>query len=291
MKQYVRTSLPTPIEVTSIISIHYADFTELSEQLRGFGEAHDFWEFAYNDKGCFKVYLNGVECEVKEGQLLAFPPGWYHMLGDISAKLGMFSIDIACSDLSFLEGCVFTLTPRQRELVSYIFTEGRRLFQKKPSDLMYGGWLPIDSVSDYQLQNLKNKMEQILLELRLETGSSSIEFVGINQENYKIRQMEDVIAFLKGNIDKNLTLQELATYVGLSPSTLNRLFKKYHNCGPLSYFMYLKIEEAKKMILKTTMSVTQIATALGFNSVHYFSRAFKSRTGVSPTEYGKSIIK
>ena len=61
----------------------------------------------------------------------------------------------------------------------------------------------------------------------------------------------------------------------MSISKLKLLFKEQCGCGPVCYFIQLKIQAAKKMICDSSMSFTQIAEQLGFGSVHYFSNLFK----------------
>ena len=57
----------------------------------------------------------------------------------------------------------------------------------------------------------------------------------------------------------------------------------------LQLYIFLKIEESKKLISQNKYTYTEIAYMLGFNSVHYFSRLFKAHTQMTPSEYSKSI--
>ena len=75
----------------------------------------------------------------------------------------------------------------------------------------------------------------------------------------------------------------------MSTSKLKLIFRTIAGTGPLNYFNILKIEESKKLIKETEYNITQVSNKLGFNSVHYFSRLFKKITGVSPTEYEKTV--
>ena len=59
----------------------------------------------------------------------------------------------------------------------------------------------------------------------------------------------------------------------------------------MSYFISLKIDTAKAMIRDTDLNFTQISEKLGFSTVHYFSKLFKDRVGVSPSKYAKSVYK
>ena len=66
----------------------------------------------------------------------------------------------------------------------------------------------------------------------------------------------------------------------------------FNLCFPqenIHYFSYLKIEEAKQMIRQEQANFTESSDALGYTSIHYFSRQFKTFTGMSPSEYALSI--
>lgn len=60
--------------------------------------------------------------------------------------------------------------------------------------------------------------------------------------------------------------------------------------GILEYFKWLRIEEVKLLIREMQYNYTKIAEALGYSSIHYFSRDYKKMTGMSPSEYSKSDI-
>jgi AraC-like DNA-binding protein len=73
----------------------------------------------------------------------------------------------------------------------------------------------------------------------------------------------------------------------MSVSKLKMLFREKHGGGAIAYFIELKIDEAKRLIRKGNMNFSEIASSLGFNSLHYFSRQFKKVTGMPPTEFTK----
>jgi len=66
---------------------------------------------------------------------------------------------------------------------------------------------------------------------------------------------------------------------------MKRTFKKHHDGGIIDYFILLKIDRAKKLITETELSFTEISSILGFSSSAYFSRTFKKKTGVTPSQY------
>jgi transcriptional regulator GlxA family with amidase domain len=63
------------------------------------------------------------------------------------------------------------------------------------------------------------------------------------------------------------------------------MFRLYTGVAPHKYFMELKIMRAKELLLATDKSIKEISFELGFQSIHYFSRIFKNKTGVSPSEF------
>ena len=74
-----------------------------------------------------------------------------------------------------------------------------------------------------------------------------------------------------------------------SESELKRAFRNETGTGVMTYFRNMKITAAKQMLRSGKMNVTEISEALGYESIHYFSRQFKTMTGMTPSEYMRSI--
>ena len=72
-------------------------------------------------------------------------------------------------------------------------------------------------------------------------------------------------------------------------SYFRKMFKKYTGVPPVQYHLDLKILRAKEMLLNTDRSIKEISYDLGFQSIYYFSRIFKSKLGVSPSAIRKSV--
>ncbi len=92
------------------------------------------------------------------------------------------------------------------------------------------------------------------------------------------------IEFIRSHIHRELFLDELVAYSGVSQATLHRLFVKHLNSSPMNYFMELKMNEAKSMI-RSNQRIKEIARRLNFSSAAYFSAEFKKRYGISPRNY------
>ncbi len=96
-----------------------------------------------------------------------------------------------------------------------------------------------------------------------------------------------VIQFLN-EYHTNITLFDLCEHFMRSKSHISHMFKK--NCGMTinEYCNNLKLEDAKKLLISTNFSVTEIAYDTGFNDVSYFISLFKKKYGASPLKYRKT---
>jgi AraC-like DNA-binding protein len=101
----------------------------------------------------------------------------------------------------------------------------------------------------------------------------------------------DVKRFLSEHISSQITVQDICKALGVGQTALMKKFRIETGMGVMEYFTDMKISEAKERIRTTAESFTEIAEKLGFSSVGYFSRVFKQKTGITPTEYSRYVSK
>jgi len=85
--------------------------------------------------------------------------------------------------------------------------------------------------------------------------------------------------------DPELSNVTLADKIGISEVYLRKLFLSYCGVTPRQYILEARIVKGKQMLVDTPLTVTTIARECGFSSVYHFCRAFKKRTGITPTQY------
>lgn len=96
--------------------------------------------------------------------------------------------------------------------------------------------------------------------------------------------VEQIENYFKRNLSKNITLQMLCDEMNFSKVYLCRVFKKQKDMTPIDYFIQLKIERAKELIIQyPSMPMKDIADSLGFKDVYYFSKVFKRITSQTPS--------
>lgn len=98
------------------------------------------------------------------------------------------------------------------------------------------------------------------------------------------RQCARVIGYMRDNLAHRLPLTELAALVDLSPWHFARAFRARHGMPPHRYLVHLRLERARDLLARSSLSVTEIAAATGYSSQH-FARRFRRQIGCTPTAY------
>ncbi|MBA4165992.1 MAG: AraC family transcriptional regulator [Chitinophagaceae bacterium] len=112
----------------------------------------------------------------------------------------------------------------------------------------------------------------------------------VTKKTAALNPVEQSVEFMQINIEKFLTLEDIARSVHLSPSHFSSLFKRDTGFPPIEYFNHLKIQKACQFLLFTDLKIKQVAATLGIEDPYYFSRMFTKVMGISPKEYKEKKI-
>lgn len=110
----------------------------------------------------------------------------------------------------------------------------------------------------------------------------------IKTNNYIV--IERAIKYIKENLTADLSLENVAHYVGMSPIHFHNCFKTATSCTLRRYVEEQRIRKAANMLVTTNHTLAQIAYECGFSTQAYFSYAFKRRMKLTPREYAKSVF-
>jgi len=94
-------------------------------------------------------------------------------------------------------------------------------------------------------------------------------------------------ALMVDRIDQQINSEELSHELGVGYSWFRRMFRHYTGLSPTQYFLQLKLNKAKELLVGTSLSIKEIAVITGFDSQYYFSKFFKKRIGMSPIQLRK----
>lgn len=115
------------------------------------------------------------------------------------------------------------------------------------------------------------------------------------QRNFSGKRVEKIIQQvcfeIRENIEKEIDFKQFAHDNHIGYSYFRKMFKKYTGVPPVQYQLDLKIMRAKEMLLSTDKIIKEISFELGFQSIYYFSRVFKNKTGVCPSQIRKAPLK
>lgn len=128
----------------------------------------------------------------------------------------------------------------------------------------------------------------------LETQGIILQFISrfLNSASYQLKdtstipsRVVELISFIQLNLNKDLTVADLAQKVNLHPDYFSRLFMQLTGERPLTYIHGKRIERAQYLITTSGMPLSQIAEETGFTNVPHFTKIFKKITSLTPGQY------
>lgn len=284
--QYQPNKLHSVLCVKEIYTIHYFKYA------RGFaapGESHDFWELVYIDGGEAEIVADERRFRLRQGEAVFHKPNEFHniLTHDKFANSVIVSFAGTGRGLEALKDRVFTLTDYEKELLNRIVFEGSENFSDRLNDMYL---LKMNKKPDAPYggeQIIKNSLELFLISV-IRGGKSSVQKQNVMDVPPDNALCAKIVEILKENVYGTVSLDEIATKVFFSKTYIKQVFARKMHESIMQYYNRLKMEEAKRLLSENELSVTQIADLLRFNSIHYFSRAFKKYENLSPTEYVRS---
>lgn len=108
------------------------------------------------------------------------------------------------------------------------------------------------------------------------------------QEQKEELPITAAVEYIRSNIGKPITLEDLAGVAQLSPYYFSHMFKRETGFAPMEYVINTRIEHAKSLLLRTTMPVADIAEEVGYSTTGSLTNVFVKKVGESPAQYRKS---
>ncbi len=224
------------------------------------------FEFVIDGEGVVKVD-NRTNYPVK-GDLYILPKGsnhdYYSLPDNPFTKIWMNVSGPLCDELIHVYGLTGILIVKQIDVLP-IFNEFLKICEDKTLSLD-----EIHSQCSLVFLKLIMKVSEHLMSMDTRIASDTANIIK---------------SYIDRNIYERLTIETVSHQICLSPSQINRIFKKNFDITPYEYILNRKIETAKLLLKNTSLSVKEIAYKLNFADEHYFSNIFLQKTGSRPKKF------
>lgn len=291
--KFFRYSIQEVISIAKFISFYYF---ELPKGYISVGEKHDFWEMVYVDKGEIIVNTDNQTHFLKQGDIVFYQPNEFHIGKSVQTKApNLFVVSFECKSKAmdcFKEHPKFEAGNYERNLLEVIITEGvgafgtesltgRTRFEPKTFNSPFGGE-----------QICRNYLETLLIHLVREAEFPMVKkkkLTSTGKESLETELTDQIVNYMEAHIFEKLSVDFVCNHFGISRSRLGDMFKKHFDCGVIEHLNQIKIQKAKTYIRNDMYNISEISNLLGYSSIHYFSRHFKKMTGMTPSEYSKTV--
>ena len=290
---YKSLHLNDVLSIENIYSIHYFEYmSDFSFP----GETHDFWEFLCVDKGEVNVFADEMFHSLKKGDIIFHRPNEFHNVksnGMIAPNLVVISFSCPSPAMSFFEKKVLQISEPERLLLAQIIQEARYAFEGRLDDPYQKELIRSENPRFGGEQFIKLYLQQFLLQMirhyMVHTSPLTPPLAKSVKQKADGALFSQISEYMEVHVSENLSVAQICKSNSIGRSQLQKLFRSRSGYGAIEYFSRMNIDFAKQMIRERHYNFTQIADALGFSSIHYFSRQFKQITGMTPSEYASSI--
>lgn len=279
------------IEITGFHSVYYFEFDKTFYHP---SEKHDFWEMVYVDDGRINAIVDGVGIELSKGQVIFHTPMEPHShIANHKDSSNLVVVSFACNSplMSFFNRKIFNLEKSSQKILSLFLKESNNAMGSISGDFSNKSPLDFSAAAPGSVQLMQCYLVEFLFSL-IRSDVTSVQAMQHTKTSRHIAEsslVSSIESFIAENLTGTPSLPLICEHFSLSRTYLCRIFKEGTGTSPINYWIDLKMKEAKKLIREGNYNVTQVSEALGFSSIHHFTRMFKRFTGLSPTAYKTSV--
>jgi two-component system response regulator YesN len=107
----------------------------------------------------------------------------------------------------------------------------------------------------------------------------------IDYSNHIVKAMQE---YLETHYADDISLEDMAEHVNISPQYFSKLIKKTTGFNFIDWLSMLRVKKAKELLTNSNLTVKEVCFMVGYKDPNYFSRIFKKRIGITPSEYVKA---
>lgn len=244
---------------------------------------------------------NGKEYHLQRGDCFLFEPGMHHF-GTVNSSYHLIYIhfrhkSIRCVERSQAEWLLEAKERNKRWLTNPVISQAPDDTLILPKQVSLREPVSISALSELAekaIDQSKNRLEnyntlcagtvnELFIKLYREFLSSYFEKYNVGSKG--IFLINRVIHYLNTDYPQRIDSRTIEAHLSYSFDYLNQLFKKNLGTTIFRVLESIRVENAKKLIKTTSLTLEQISVSVGYNDASYFSKIFKKRTGVPPSQY------
>lgn len=276
IQEPIRINLDRPaLNILDIYGIHYQTYSPYEQIIN---HPHYYYELVIVDQG---------QAQIEKGQRDTFT---------LDRNMAFFNLPHQKNKLSFFPNQFTTLISilfQAEGLPHSIMNQAIRLDHRNLQliqRMMQISQMP-ENKDPFYFDELQASLKILLSRICQGEMTATNEFSTSMRENYENELFQSIVNFLDDQVDCHHQVNDLVEKFNISRSSLQSLFRKYTNQTPKQYINSLRLKKSKLLIRESKLTLSEIATELGYGSIQYFSRAFSNEFGMSPSAYAKSMIK
>ena len=247
------------------------------------GEKHDYYELTFVDRGTLETTIENQQYVINEKELMIYGPGQFHTQHIAEGQ--------SCSYITILFSMA-NVSPDAQDAENELLLNKVFSYDKKIYNLLRD----FVQESSLQIPYINSLMTCLLQEIIIRLLRSVFMVakeerpISLSRQHYQDELLERIINYIEESICEPLTIAEICQKFSISRSSLQLLFKENLDQTPKKYISDMKLEKSCQLIREQKYSISEISLLLGFNSIHYFSRAFTHKYNMAPSEYSKQMI-
>ena len=142
--------------------------------------------------------------------------------------------------------------------------------------------LMLKLIADHHGEDLANAVADQLIYSSIRTDQDTQRLSVPTRIGVRHPKLSQVIQMMESNIEEPISPAILVRDVGMSTRQLERLFRRYLNRSPKRYYMELRLQKARNLLMQTDMSVINVALSCGFASPSHFSKCYRAHYDTTP---------
>ncbi len=246
---------------------------------------HDSYEIYYLFSGDRYYFIKDKTYHARRGSLVLIKPYEIHCASNFSEEpYERILISFKKSFLSELLSAFATVNFFKS------FEDGIHIIDVSPAERVF-----LESLLNSMLSEYKKDTDASKCFLKTALSELLLFSISIGRKESREELHQDAVrktvslaaAYINNNFNEDISLNSVAERFFISPCYLSRTFKRVTGSSFTEYVNGVRIKEARRLLSKTDMSISEVAISVGFKSTTHFGRAFKALVGISPLSYRK----